>query len=195
MTGLTFFFDPLCPWSWRTSRWIREVQRQQALPVQWRFFSLALANNVEEPERAQAMLAPLRVAALAEREGGNEAVDRVYVALGTALHEQGQDMQTSGGPERVIPAALADAGMDPSLFQRALDDQSTVDVIRADYEQARERYGAFGVPWLVLDGQEIGFFGPVLNPVPQGQEALDLWQHTTWMFSRSYLYELKRERR
>lgn len=191
MTGLTFFFDPLCPWSWRTSRWIREVQRQQPLRVRWRFFSLAIANDYRDKDRGMALL---RVAALAGGEGGNEAVGLVYQAFGTALHEEKQDIRTEEALANVAPAALSRVGLDATLFQRALHDTKTAAAVRADHEQARDRHGAFGVPWLVLDGQEHGFFGPVIDPVPEGQEALDLWEHTAWMIQRPYLYEIKRER-
>jgi predicted DsbA family dithiol-disulfide isomerase len=192
MTGLTFFFDPVCPWAWRTSLWIRDVQRQRELDVRWRFFSLAIINNyaAERPY----MLAPLRALALVERIGGNEAVDRAYLAMGTALHERGESIRKEGAVERIIPAALSEAGFDASLYQRALDDPSTLEAVEADHTVATEQYAAFGVPWLVLDGQKFGFYGPIIQPVPQGDEVLALWEHTSWMLSRPYLYELKRER-
>lgn len=192
MTAVTFFFDPLCPWSWRTSVWIREVQRQEPLDIRWRFFSLALANDYAA-DRPQA-LAPLRVAALAGHEGGNDAVDRVYIALGKAIHDEGVNTRVDDVLARAIPAALESAGLDPDLYRRAMEDQTTLDVVTADYQEARDRYAAFGVPWLILDGHDPGFFGPVINPPPEGREALDLWHHTMWMLARPYLYELKRER-
>lgn len=193
MADLTFFFDPLCPWSWRTSVWIREVQRQQPLAVEWRFFSLAVANNYLDsfPDG----VAPLRVAALAGREGGNDAVGQAYLAIGTALHESGQvDSREPGTMARIIPPALERQGLDPTLFERAMSDPSTLTEVQRDHALAKDRYAAFGVPWLVLDGQGLGFFGPVVDVPPRDQEALDLWQHTAWMITRPYLYELKRER-
>ena len=170
------------------------MQRQQGLAVRWRPFSLAIHNNYVEEQPA--FLAPLRVAALADREGGNEAVDRVYVAIGTAIHESGADVQVreAGVLERLIPEVLAQAGLDASLYQRALADPATLEAVRADYDEAKGRFAAFGVPWLVLDGHDLGFFGPVVDVPPTGQEALDLWAHTAWMITRPYLYELKRER-
>ena len=192
MAGLTFFFDPLCPWSWRTSVWIREVQRRQQLPVEWRFFSLALANGYQEtfPDGT----APLRVAALAGREAGNEAVGETYLAIGTALHEEGANAQEPGIMARVIPPALEREGLDPTLLERAMADPATLAAVQRDHALAKERYAAFGVPWLVLEGHDQGFFGPVVDVPPQGQEALDLWEHTAWMITRPYLYELKRDR-
>jgi protein-disulfide isomerase-like protein with CxxC motif len=192
VAGLTFFFDPLCPWSWRTSVWIREVQRLQQLPVEWRFFSLALANDYLEsfPDG----VAPLRVAALAGREAGNEAVGKVYLAIGTALHEEGADAREPGIMGRVIPPALEREGLDPTLFERAMSDPATLAEVERDHTLAKERYAAFGVPWLVLEGHDLGFFGPVVDVPPQDREAIDLWEHTAWMITRPYLYELKRDR-
>ena len=192
MAGLTFFFDPLCPWAWRTSRWIREVQHQQGLVVRWRFFSLAIHNNYRE-ERPET-LTPLRVAALAGREGGNEAVDRVYQALGNAFHERGEDMSAEGALARLTRVAVTDAGMDPALVERALADTGTLRAVEDDHREGRERHAAFGVPWLVPDGQDLGFFGPILDVPPAGQESVELWEHTLWLLGRPYLYELKRER-
>lgn len=192
MTGLTFFFDPICPWAWRTSLWIREVRRHRELEVRWRFFSLAWINGYadEHPET----LTPLRVLALAEREGGNEAVDQLYLSLGTALHERGEAPRETGDLERITQAALTEAGLDPALCQRALDDPTTLTAVEADHKVATERHAAFGVPWLVPDGQDIGFYGPIIQPPPKGEEAVALWDHASWMLSRPYLYELKRER-
>src|SRR5581483_3502640 len=160
MADLTFFFDPLCPWAWRTSQWIREVRRLRDLSVEWRSFSLALAYTYAA-ERPMT-LAPLRIAALARQEGGDEAANRVYLALGTAFHERGEDTRPPGALERLIPAALQDAGFESALLQRALDDPATLETVSAENDEAKGRYAAFGVPWLVLAGHDLGFFGPVI---------------------------------
>lgn len=191
MAGLTFFFDPLCPWAWRTARWIQEVQRQQNLPVRWRFFSLAIAHDDAADETR---LIPLRVVALARQEGGNDAAGAAYAAVAGAIHAGGVKIKEPGVLERIIPEALSKAGLDSTLFQRAIDDPTTLDIIRADHQEAVGNHAAFGVPWLVLEDHTLGFFGPIVDEPPQGQEALDLWDHTAWMISRPYLYELKRER-
>ena len=190
MAEVTFFFDPLCPWTWRASSWIREVQRQQDLVVHWRFFSLALSNNMEDPFLA----APLRIAALVGREGGDEGVGAVYKAIGTAIHDQGQDARQPGALERLLPAALTAGGLDPALLDRAMADPTTLAAVSEDTAEAKARYGAYGVPWLVMPGREFGYNGPIMTSVPQGEEALGLWQHLSWMIDRPYFYELKRDR-
>lgn len=190
MAALTFFFDPLCPWTWRASRWIREVQRQQDLDVAWRFFSLAEANNFADP----IVRAPLRMAALARREGGNEAVATVYSEMGRAIHEAGIDARKPGGIESALDLAAGEGRIDPTLFERAMADHTTLDEVLADHREATDRYRAYGVPWLVREGQEIGFNGPILTQVPEGTTATALWEHLSFLIAQPYFYELKRER-
>ncbi|HEX6506637.1 MAG TPA: DsbA family protein [Chloroflexota bacterium] len=189
-TRLTFYFDPLCPWAWLTSLWIREVRRQRPVEVDWKFFSLAGINENEDKWHG-----PLRIAALARREGGNDAVDRAYLALGRLFHEQRDSFDQIDDLATVAQPYLRDVGLDPSLAPRALDDPSTVDDVVVEQKDATERLGAFGVPWLVLGGDDFGFFGPVINEALRGQEAVDLWDHFQFMGSRPYLYELKRGRK
>lgn len=190
MADLTFFFDPLCPWTWRTSQWVREVQRQQPLDVQWRFFSLAEAHNVDNP----ALRAPHRALALARREGGNDAVSRLYKALGAAIHESGLDTRDTQALDGATSGAVAQAGFDASFLQRALADSSTWEDVLADHREAKEHYGAYGPPWLVVGEQPFGFNGPIMTDVPRGETATELWRHLSWVMAQPYFYELKRER-
>lgn len=189
-TELAFYFDPLCPWAWRASRWIREVQRQIPLRVEWKAFSLAEANGLENPDT----YIPLRIIVLARREGGNEAAARLYEILGRVIHEQHVDIREPGVFRQAIRDALAEAGFDPSLLERAIDDPSTLDDLKTTHQQAVEEYGAYGVPWLVVGDCAFGFNGPVIDDVPQGEAALDLWQHLSWLIQQPYFYELKRNR-
>lgn len=185
-TPLTFYFDPACPWAWRTSLWVREVRQRQPLDISWKVFSLAIANGQSDPNRRNY----LRTLVLARREGGNDAVDRLYLAMGQAVHERREDIKKQG----VVEAALEKAELDRSLYSRALDDASTEEEVATEHTEASERFGAFGVPWIVLDGQDFGFYGPVISEVPQGEAALELWRHISWLYTQPYLYEIKRER-
>jgi predicted DsbA family dithiol-disulfide isomerase len=185
-TKLTFYFDPTCPWAWRTSLWVREVQRLQSLDVTWKVFSLGMANGRSDASYKDY----LRALVLARREGGNDAIDRLYVAMGQAVHERREDIKKRA----VVEAVLEGAGFDRSLYGRALEDPSTEEEVMAEHNEGKEKYAAFGVPWLVLDGQDIGFYGPVIDEVPSGDGALELWRHTSWLLTQPYLYEIKRER-
>lgn len=184
---LTFYFDPLCPWAWLTSLWIREVQSQRPLDVEWKFFSLAGVND-----RAESWHGPLRIAALARREGGNEAVGRVYLALGRLFHERSDSFEAIDHLADVAQPYLAAVGLDPALAPRALQDPSTLDDVLADHQQAVDELGAFGVPWLIVESDDRGFFGPVIGEAVRGEEATELWDHFRWMAARPYLAEMKR---
>lgn len=189
-TELAFYFDPLCPWAWRTSKWIREVQRQIPLRVEWKPFSLAEANGMNEPDS----YLPIRMVVLAGREGGNDAVERLYEVLGRAMHEQDVDIREPGVFRQALHDALSEAGLDPTLVDRALDDPSTLAEAKDANRRAREEYGAYGVPWLVAGNSTFGFNGPVIDTVPEGETAFELWQHVSWLLTQPYFYEIKRNR-
>lgn len=182
-----FYFDPLCPWAWITSLWIREVRRHRPLEISWKFFSLAGVN-----ERADVWHGPLRIAALARREGGNDATDRAYLALGRLFHEREKSFDEIDQLGDLAGSYLTEVGLDASLAQRALEDAKTLEEVLADHTDAVERLKAFGVPWIVVDGDEMGFFGPVIGELTEGQQAVDLWEHFQWVGRQSYLFELKR---
>lgn len=192
MASLTFYFDPVCPWAWRTSLWVREVQRATPLDVHWKILNLAEINREHDSlaaERAQSAPA-FRALVLARRLGGEEAIDRLYLALGRARHERRENLRS----EEVIEAALAEAGQERELLRAALDDSSTDQEVLDEHNEAVKRFNAFGVPYLVLGERDFGLFGPVISEVPRGDAALELWEHVSWMLTQPYLYELKRER-
>lgn len=192
MSDLLFYFDPLCPFTWRASRWIREVQAQQPLEVEWKFFSLALNNGGGDDT-----VGPLRALALARREGGNEAVNNVYKALGGLTHDKGLKPWEGNVLEEAFPEALSQAGLSPDLYARAQQDPATLADVKNEFEEAKTRYKAYGSPWLVRTGQDFGFNGPIMSlsdEGPTGQNALDLWTHFSWLINQPYLYEVKRTR-
>ncbi len=189
-TRVTFYFDPLCPWAWLTSLWIREVRRHRPLQIEWKFFSLVGVNDRDDKWHG-----PLRIAAMARREGGNDAVDRAYLALGRLFHEREDSFDIIDDLSSVARPYLAEAGLDPDLAKRALDDESTVHEVVDEQIDATDRLGAFGVPWIVIEDEDYGFFGPVINEALQGDEAIALWDHFRFMGTRPYLFELKRGRK
>jgi predicted DsbA family dithiol-disulfide isomerase len=191
MTPLTIFFDPRCPWAWRTSRWVREVERQGLITVSWKLFSLGEINR--DPEKQPdpgPMDSALRVLLVARRAGGQEAIDRLYLALGRAHFERKADLRDSN----VIEAALTEAGLERALLRRALDDPSTHDAVLEEHHEAVTRFGAFGVPWLVVGDSEFGFYGPIISTPPTGEQARELWEHASWMLTQQHFYEIKRSR-
>jgi predicted DsbA family dithiol-disulfide isomerase len=190
---INFHLDPICPFTWRTALWAREVRKVRQLEITWRFFSLAVANAEEGKEQDyQAGMGwiPLRTLALVRRQAGNEGVEKLYIALGNAAHGRGEDISERA----VVEVCVKEAGLDTGLVERALADESTTQDVLKDHEEAVKRYHAFGVPTLALEGSDIGVYGPVIHRVPTGEDAGELWDVTAWNLRNDNLYELKRDR-
>src|SRR5713226_8914772 len=145
VTSINFHFDPLCPLAWRTALWIREVRNIRPVNVHWRLFSLEVVNRKEgtEPNYQDGYgWAGLRTLALVRKQGGNEAVEKLYLALGAAQHGRRENIREAEG----VRAALQKAELDPALVDAALSDDSTTNDVLADHQEAVNRYRAFGVP-------------------------------------------------
>jgi 2-hydroxychromene-2-carboxylate isomerase len=148
-TPVRFHFDPLCPWAWQASKWIREVEKVRDVDIEWRLLSLELINEDGDDPLADVHAkggAALRTLVLVRREGGNDAVGDVYEALGKRVHEApSQDLD-----HVAMRSALEDEGFDRSLLDRALSDNSTAEDVRTEHVAAVSEVGAFGVPTIVL---------------------------------------------
>ncbi|MCC6179012.1 MAG: DsbA family protein [Chloroflexi bacterium] len=185
-----FYLDTACPWSWRTSVWMREVQKVRPVDVHWKFFSLEEVNKPQNTVKDSHLASrrTFRTMALARRRGGDEAVNKLYEAFGTARHERGEDLND----EVVVRSCIEAAGFSPGMLDEAMADPSTEAAYLADHKEGADR-GAFGVASLVIDGSE-PVFGPVIIPVPTGEEAGELWDHVAAMSTKKYFFELKRTR-
>jgi 2-hydroxychromene-2-carboxylate isomerase len=188
---LTFYFDPMCPYSYQTSRWIREVRAQVPLDITWKFFSLEEINleaGKRHPwERPWSYgFGQMRVGALIRRELGNDATDRWYEAVGHAFFYDGVKTHVPEVHAEVIGAA----GFDPSFVERAVADPTTLDEVRDEHQDAVARYGAHGVATLVLDGG-YAVYGPVVVPAPEGDDAVALWDIVRGMRRFPHMYELR----
>jgi hypothetical protein len=204
---LDFFFDPVCPWAWITSRWVTNVAEQRQYEVDWRFISLWMLNdhNTQEwysPEyRAGHYLGHqgLRIAD-AIRLGSTDAsaVGRWYTAVGTALHVQRQRDAARADGLRWYGGLLAGAGFDAS-YLGAADDESHDVHLRAETELALSRAGRdVGTPILTFHpgaATEGSFFGPVISKAPTGTEAVELWDAVEKLATMSGMAELKRSNR
>ncbi len=185
-----FFFDPICPWAYQTSVWIRDVRGQTGLGIDWRFFSLEEINRPDAKkhpwERSLAYgWTPMRVGAFLRRRD-MALLDAWYEAIGRALHVEGRRPYD----EPVAKELLEAIGAEPSAWDEALADPTTHDEVRADHDEAVSRWGAFGVPVIVFEwGRAI--FGPVVVPAPSGADALELWDLTVRSARFPGLYELK----
>ncbi len=189
---IRFLFDPSCPWTWRTSQWVRNVRRQEPLDVQWELYSLEYVNRANTDNPYLPMLRrtrpALRLLELVRRRVGNDAVDRLYLALGTARHERDADL----GDPATLRRAAEEAGIDGALLTAALEDTALDDELLQQYA-AIEQSGAIGVPTLFI-GDAAPFYGPVIDPVPDGEDARGLWDDVLQLSQRPFFYELKRSR-
>jgi len=190
-----FHFDPLCPWCYQTSRWARRLEELGELTLEWGVFSLEVVNlpDDQDPGALEARAAPaLRTAIAIRDELGRAAIGPFYAALGRRVWEEPPPPED---PVAAVRAALGAAGLDPSLVDRALADPGTWEAVLAEHRNVVERYGAFGVPTLILDaGTGPAIFGPVVSVLPADDDAVTLWRHTAWLVRYGNFSELKRSR-
>jgi 2-hydroxychromene-2-carboxylate isomerase len=189
---ITFAFDPMCPWAYQTSVWIRNVRELVDVDITWGFFSLEEVNRVEGKrhpwERPWSFgFGQMRVGALVRRELGNEALDRWYATVGRAFFFDGVKTHTPEQHAEVIAAA----GFDPAFVERAIADESTLTEVRDEHLDLVERYGAHGVPTIVFAATDYAVFGPVVSPAPEGDEAVALWELVKGMQRFPHLYEVR----
>lgn len=187
-----FWFDPLCPFAWITSRWIGEVEGVRDIGTEWHVMSLAVLNEGRdlEPAYRESMdnaWGMVRVIIAAREEHGRGTVKPLYDAMGSLIHEQGEKDR-----DLVISKALAECGLPASLAGAAATDAYDRQ-LRASHEEGISRVGQdVGTPVVAFNGT--AFFGPVLTRIPRGEEAGKLWDATTAIASYPHFFELKRSR-
>jgi mycothiol-dependent nitroreductase-like protein len=212
MTGadadINFYFDPVCPFAWMTSRWVRLVMEQREYTVDWRFISLRLVNasvdyaaqfppDYEAGHTAGLRL--LRVAARTRAEHGREAVGTLYGALGRRIFDSPPEPDTSGGrrgTREFLAPLLAGAGL-PAELADALDDESLDAVVRAETDEALSLTGKdVGTPIIHFKPPTgVAFFGPVISRLPAEEDAVRLWDHVVDLAGFPGFAELKRSLR
>ena len=209
-----FYFDPVCPFAWMTSKWVRKVQSQRDYRVDWRFISLRLVNahvdyDAHFPAGYEAGhtagLRLLRMAARTRAEHGPEAVGALYAGLGAQIFDRARprDRDTDDaaareerGTRRFVEPVLDTAGL-PLDLADALDDPSWDGVVQAETDEALTLTGKdVGTPILHFEPPEgVAFFGPVISRLPDDEQAAQLWDHVIALARFPGFAELKRSLR
>jgi 2-hydroxychromene-2-carboxylate isomerase len=192
MTNADFWFDPICPFAWISSRWIEEVEQVRNVSVSWHVMSLAYLNQDKDiPDQYRALLepgwGPVRVLVAAEQRYGREVLFPLYTAMGERIHLEKQPVT-----REMVAEAVAEVGLDPALVD-AMDDASYDAAVKESHHEGMDQVGDdVGTPTIAFDGA--AFFGPVLTRIPRGEDAGRLWDGCVAVAKVPYFFELKRTR-
>jgi hypothetical protein len=181
-TNADFWFDPLCPWAWISSRWMLEVEKVRDVEVSWHIMSLAELNSGRDDlsdQYKKLMLeawGPVRICMAAAEKHGQEVMGPLYTALGTRFHNEKLPRERA-----TYVAALEEVGLPAD------------DAIRVSHHQGMDPVGMdVGTPVISVEG--VSFFGPVISPTPRGEAAGKLWDGVRLVAGTDGFFELKRTR-
>ncbi|WP_432558312.1 DsbA family protein [Granulicoccus sp. GXG6511] len=189
-----FWFDPLCPWAWMTSRWMTEVEKVRDVDLTFHVMSLSVLNEGRDGldpdyrERMDRAWAAVRVALAIDEQHGKEKLAEFYTAIGTRVHPGGEDVTERA----TIEAALADVGL-PAELADAGDTDANDEALRRSHHAGMDPVGdEVGTPVIHVNGMAL--FGPVISPAPKGEQAGRLFDGFALMTEYDGFFEAKRTR-
>ncbi|MFG2918116.1 disulfide bond formation protein DsbA [Kitasatospora sp. NPDC048298] len=195
-TEVPFWFDPLCPWAWVTSRWLLEVEKVRPVRADWRIMSLAYLNLIQREGQGlsdnyralmESAWGSVRVCAAAAEHAGPQILGPLYTAIGTRLHNQCRREDPT-----VIPEALAETNLPAALALAITSTRYDQRIIDSHHEAFDEVGLDVGTPVLRIAGTVL--FGPVLRQAPCGEAAGKLWDGLALVAETDGFFELKRTR-
>jgi 2-hydroxychromene-2-carboxylate isomerase len=187
-----FWFDPMCPWAWISSRWILEVEQVRNVQVRWHVMSLSYLNEGRDMpdkyrEAMEAGWGPVRVLMAAAAAHGDEVLLPLYTALGTRFH-----LEKKPKDRATIEESLAEVGL-PLRLADAMDSTAFDDELKKSHHAGIDQVGMdVGTPVISVEG--VAFFGPVVSPTPRGEAAGKLWDGVLLVAGTDGFFELKRSR-
>ncbi|GIF07315.1 DsbA family protein [Actinoplanes siamensis] len=187
-----YYFDPACPFTWSTSRWLISVAAERGVELRWRAFSLSILNGGNVPEQYRPMMAAssraLRLVEALRADGRDEQVGKFYTELGKRTHEAGTPIT-----DAIVAEAAEAAGVEKAAG--ILDDPAWDEAVRESHETALALAGpGIGSPVLHLAGAKRGLHGPIIGEVPPHDEALAIWDATAALMRIDTFFEVKRGR-
>ena len=187
-----FWFDPICPWAWMSSRWMLEVEQVRDVTVRWHVMSLAYLNEGRDlPEDYRELMAqawgPVRVVIAAAAAHGDDVVLPLYTALGERFHLQARPKDRA-----TVEDALAEVGL-PTTLADAMTSTEFDEALKKSHHAGMDQVGMdVGTPVISVEG--VAFFGPVVSPTPRGEAAGRLWDGVLLVAGTDGFFELKRSR-
>ncbi|NIK60364.1 disulfide bond formation protein DsbA [Kribbella shirazensis] len=188
------YVDPICPYTWLVACWLQEVAVRRELDLRYHVMSLRLLNEDRDDSYSRnldASSGPSRVATAIVVHHGREAFRAWHGAFGNQIFDHWRYPEPSEY-RAAATDALAATGL-PAALADAAGTTRYDEALRRSHDEGTRPVGVDGgTPVVHLDGA--AYFGPVLNAVPLGDDALRLFDGVRLLARSRDFFELKRTR-